>query len=494
MQQLLDVFTGSLLNFGWAVLILIGGWILALLISATVRKALERTSIDNRIAERTGMKRDINIEAIVGKIIFWIVMLLVLVAVFQSLQLTAVTGPLNSLLNELFSYVPNLLAAAGLGLVAWLIATILRFAVSKGLSMTKLDDTLTSQIGMDEERQVPMSETLANIVYWFVFLMFLPAVLDALSMQGLLAPVQGMVNDLLGFLPNILSAGIIAVVGWFVARIIRQIVTSLLVAVGADKLGERVGLTAVVGSQTLSGLIGTILYVLILIPVIISALDALRIRAISDPATNMLNTLLDALPAIFGAIIVLGVTYFIGQLVAGLVANLLTTVGFNRVLGLIGLGGGAPQEGRRTPAEIVGYLVLIGMLLFATIEAAQLLGFSIVADLVAEFLTFASQVLLGIIIFGLGLYLANLAHKVIVSTAGEQAKVLSQAARLAIIVLAGAMGLRQMGIADDIVNLAFGLLLGAIALAMALAFGLGARDIAARETENLLESLRSEDK
>jgi len=493
MQQLLDIFTGSLLNFGWAVLILIGGWILALIISAVARKTLERTSFDNQLAERMGAKPDFNIEGIVGKIVFWIVMLFVLVAVFQALQLTAVTGPINSLLNELFAFVPNLLAAAGLAFVAWLIATILRLVVSKALGATKLDNTLTSQVGLDDESQVPMSETLANIVYWFVFLLFLPAILDALGMQGLLAPVQGMVDDLLGFLPNVLGAGIIAVVGWFVARIIRQIVTSLLAAVGADPLGERVGLTAAVGGQTLSNLVGTIVYALVLIPVIISALNALEVRAISDPATNMLNTLLDAIPAIFGAMIVLGVTYFIARLVGGLVTNLLTTVGFNKVLGLIGLGG-EPEEGQRTPSEVVGYLVMIGLMLFATIEAANLLGFGILADLVAEFLTFASQVMLGVIIFGLGLYLANLARSVILSTAGAQANLLSQAARVAIIILSAAMGLRQMGIADDIVNLAFGLLLGAIAVAVALAFGLGARDIAAREVEGWVKQMRAPDK
>ncbi len=132
-------------------------------------------------------------------------------------------------------------------------------------------------------------------------------------------------------------------------------------------------------------------------------------------------------------------------------------------------------------------------MLFATIQAAELLGFGIVAELVAEFLTFASQVLLGIIIFGFGLYLANLARSVILSTAGTQANLLSQAARVAIIVLTAAMGLRQMGIADDIVNMAFGLLLGAIAIAAALAFGLGARETAAREVEGWIKQVRSED-
>jgi hypothetical protein len=206
----------------------------------------------------------------------------------------------------------------------------------------------------------------------------------------------------------------------------------------------------------------------------------------------MLNTLLEAIPAIFGAMIILGFTYFIAQLVSGLVTNLLTTVGFDRVLGLIGIGS-EPGEGQRTPSQVVGYLVLIGLMLFAIIQAAELLGFEIVAVLVAAFLTFAGQIILGIIVLGIGLYLANLAAGLIRNTAGPQAKLLAQVARLAIIVLTTAMGLRQMGIAEDIVNTAFTLLLGAIAVAVALAFGLGSREIAGREVENVLNKIRSDD-
>ncbi len=432
-----------------------------------------------------------NIEGIAGKIVYYVIMLFVLVAVFQSLRLTIVTGPLNLLLEEVFSYVPNLLAAGGLALLAWILATLGRFLVTKALGMTTLDDTLTSQVGVREADQPPMSETLGTVIYWFILLLFLPTVLGALQLQGLLGPVQDMLTTLLTYLPNALGSAIIFLIGWFVARIIRQIVTNFLAAVGADRIGERVGVTEADGGQSLSVIVGTVVYVLVLIPVITSGLQALQIEAISAPATNMLNTLMNAIPAIFGAMIILGISYFIARLVSGLVTSLLTSVGFNKVLGLIGLGAEETQAGQRTPADIVGYLILIGLMLFATIEAANILGFGIVADLVAEFLSFAGQIVLGVIVIGIGLYLANIAQSVISSTAGAQAKFLSQAARFAIIVLSVAMGLRQMGIAEDIVNLAFGLLLGAVAVAIALAFGLGSRDVARQEVESLLSRMRA---
>jgi hypothetical protein len=409
-----------------------------------------------------------------------VIFLLVLVGFFETLQLTAVTQPLTALLDQVFAFAPQVLGAGILLLIAWIIATVVRFALNRLFKATKLDERLTSQAGLEEAReQVSFSETLANVVYWFIFLLFLPAILDALKIEGLLEPVQGMIDEVLASLPNILGAGLILLVGWFIARIVRQVVTGLLVAAGADKFGERVGLSTSPGERSLSAIIGTIVYALILIPVVIAALNALQISTISGPATDMLTALLVAVPSIFGAVVVLGIAYFVGRLVADLVSNVLTGVGFNKVLTWLGLGS-EPAEGQRTPSEVVGYLVLVVIILFSAIEAANLLHFAIVAELLAQFIDFAAQVALAVVVFGLGLYFANLARTVILAAGGEQSNLLAQGARLAIIIFAAALALRQTGIADDIVNLTFGLLLGALAVAVPIAFGIGGRDVAAR--------------
>ncbi|HXV98426.1 MAG TPA: mechanosensitive ion channel, partial [Anaerolineae bacterium] len=430
------------------------------------------------------------LEATIGKIVYYLLMLLVLVAVFQALQLTLVTQPLNAFLGSIFAYLPNLLAAGAIILLAWILASGLRFIVAKVLGATRLDDRLASNAGVSREGQPPLSETLASIVYWFILLLFLPAVVGALNIPGLLIPIQAMIAIVLTYLPNFLAAALILVIGWVVARIVRIIVTNFLAAVGTDRLGARIGLQTEAGPQSLSGLIGTIIYVLILIPVIISALQALQIEAISAPATAMLARLLGAIPNIFGAMIILGVTYFVARLVSGLVVTLLTSIGFNRVLGLIGLGD-ATAQARWTPADVVGYLVLIGLMLFATIEAAELLGFTMVAALVTAFLYFAGQIILGVVILGIGLFLASVARRAVLGLAGEHAVLLSRVAYAAVVILTVFMGLRQMGIAEDIINLAFGLLLGALAVAFALAFGLGSREIAAREVESVLDRWRA---
>lgn len=499
MQVILDQITqlvGAYIpNLIGALAILIIGWLVALVVSAIVRRALRRTTLDNRLARWiVGEEKAeaIEVERWIAKGVYYLIMLFVLIAFFQTLGLTIITEPLNQLLIQVFQYAPRLLGAGFLLLIAWIVASALKLVVSRVLSAAKIDERLGSLAGLEEEGRVPLAQTLGDAVYWLVSLLFLPAVLDALGLEGLLEPVQGMTNKVLGFLPNIFAAGLILVVGWFIARIVQRIVTNLLAAIGADRLSEQVGLATVLGKQRLSGLLGLVVYVLILIPVLIAALNALALEAITRPAANMLNTILGALPAIFAASLVVTIAYLVGRVVAGLVTNLLTGAGFNAILARLGLGK-EPAEGERMPSEIVGYLVLVAIMLFATVEASRLLGFVLLADLVTQFTVFAGQVILGLIIFAIGLYLANLTSKTVLASGAAQARLLALAARVSILVLAGAMALRQMGLANEIINLTFSLLLGAIAVAVALAFGLGGREIAARELEGWLRSVRSKE-
>ncbi len=494
LQQFLQTLGSYLPGALGAIAILIGGWLLALIVSAIIRSVLKRTNVDERIAKLIRAEDEVEAGRVqvarwTGKAVFYLIMLFVVVAFLQALNLTVAAEPINQFLNQVLSYLPLVLGAGALLLVAWLLASALKFIVVRLLQAVKLDERLSSEADIEVSEELAISTTLGNVTYWLVFLLFLPAVLGALKLQGLMEPVQGMVDEILGYLPNILAAGLILLVGWLVSRVVRQIVTNLLAGLGVDRFGEQTGVETALGGQKLSNVIGTIVYVLIIIPVVITALDALQIEAVSGPASQMLATILTAIPVIFGAFLLIGVAYFVARVVGSFITNVLTGIGFNKVLSWIGLGVD-PTEGRRTASEIVGYLAMVGIMFFAVIGAANLLGFTILAELVSQFLVASGNVLLGLVIFGLGLYLAGLAYKVIRDTMGEQADVLAPSARVAIIVFAATLGLRQIGIAEDIVTLAFGIILGTFAVAAALAFGLGARDIAGRELEQWLKSFR----
>lgn len=500
----------SLLDFGLAILVLLVGYLVALFAASVVKNLLKKTDIDNKlvswISGSSEAGTDIPVEKWAGTVVFWIIFIFAIIGFFERIQLKSVSAPLSILLNEITGYLPKLFGAIGLLALAWILATVCRTLMIRVMDMFRLDERLNQQVG-ETENHFSLSNTLGNAIYWFIFLLFLPMILSTLQLAGLLSPVQTMLNQILSSLPNILKALVIAAGGWLLAQIVSRIVTNLLSALGVDRLTDRFGLDRAMGNTSLSSVIGTIVYVVLMIPIAISALQALQIDAISDPAILMLNQIFNIIPQIFIAGVILVLAYIFGVIVRDLIANVLTNLGFNNIFHWLGVESqptptyvetleqneviiDQPTTSKQTPSEIVGIIGLVAVMLFAVVTATDILGLTALTLIIEQLMIIAGQVLLGVVIFAIGLYLANLAHKLISSSGTSSAKLLAQAARIAIIIFVGAMALQQMGIASDIVNLAFGLLLGAIAVAIAIAFGLGGRDVAAEQIREIISRLK----
>jgi hypothetical protein len=462
-----------------AVGILIIGWLIAVLVRAGVHRLLALLRVNARIEESTGQKVRVEWGIAVG--VFWLVILVTLVAVFDALNLTLLSASFSLLVEKIIGYLPSLVAGSIIALVAWLLATLIRAVAKKILASTKLDDKLVREAGLQ-----PMSETVANVLFWVVILFSIPAILSAFQLRGLLEPVQSMLAKLLAILPNVVGAAIIGFVGWLLAKVLRGLVTNILAAAGADRLAGRIGLADTV---KLSRVAGTIVYILVLVPSLIAALDALQIAAISRPATDMLDMFLAAVPRIVAAALILVITWYVAKFAAGLLARLLASIGVDSVPQKLGM---TAFTGDLQPSTLIAQIALFFAMLFAAIEAANRLEFTQVRDVVTIFIKFGGDVLLGGAILVIGFWLANLAYEAIDRASGARSTGLAQIARFAILGLVIAMGLRAMGIADDIVNLAFGLTLGAIAVAVALSFGLGGREAAGKQMEHWLSKLRKE--
>ena len=506
----------SLLNVIKAIIILIVGWIISGIAKSIVKRILNSTDIDNRIAAWvTGQRggESLPIEEWVSSLFCWLIRLFVIVAFLNALNLEAVSAPLNSLLDQVTSFIPQIVGAGILLGTAWILATLAKSIVTRGLSSFKLDEKLGQATG--ESSDISLGETLGNVLYWFVFLLFLPSILSTLNLDGTLDPVQGMMDKVLGALPHILEAILIGGVFWLVAKIVSRIIASLLSATGIDGIGDKIGLSASAERPTLSSLIGTIVFVTILVPGIISALEKLKIEAISKPATDMLNEIFGLLPNLFSAVLVLVIFYVIGQFISEIVTNFLNDVGFNNVFEWLGLTSAKPHETSeptsteqttvlqeqttvlqsdsittKTPSEFAGLVLFVAIMLFAIKEALSLLGNEALEEIVGVIIELAAQVVIAGIFFAIGLFFANWVYKLIIASGTNQANLLAQAARAIIIVFVGAMALSRIGVAPDIVNLAFGLLLGAVAVAIALAFGLGGREVAKEQLRSWVNSIK----
>jgi Conserved TM helix len=262
-----------------------------------------------------------------------------------------------------------------LAAIAWALATLVKLVVVRGFQSFGLDARLQQLSGSSGAQQPALGETIGSVLYALVLLLFLPTILDTLGLTTSAQPILALLNQGSVILLNVIGAGLVAFIGWFIARFVGRLVTSLLSATGVDNLGRSIGLNPATGTQSLSQIAGTVTYVAILIPVAIAALQILKIEAISVPAISMLNQILSALPKILTAVIILAIAFFAGKFVGQLVTNLLSGVGFNNIFTLIGLPAGTQSASMRSPSEIAGMVVLGGIVLFGVVTATDKLQY-----------------------------------------------------------------------------------------------------------------------
>ncbi len=463
--------------------VIVVGWLLAVGLVRLVRKALSNMEVNKRFGTLFGDETEnpTDVENYIGRGVFFLALLAVAGVFFYVLGMTAVVGPFDALTNQVVEYGPALIAAALLAIVAWCAALAVRFVVHRALTEVNIDERFRRQDEGDAGSTTSLSKAISETVYWLTLLLFVPVVLQTAGAASVLAPIQGVASDIVGYLPNVFSVAVILALGWFVASVVRRVVTNLLVSLNADGMSQRVGLAGLLGTTKFSALIGLVTFIAVLIPVLQASLTALQIDSVTSPAIAVLDTTVGALPGIGAAVLVVGIAYFLGRLVAQLVTAVLTGIGFDRVPAHLGIGKEpAKDDDRRTLSQVAGTLVLVAIMLFAVLQALPMMGFSTMAELTSAFLAVAGTVVMGLVIFALGSYLAKLAADSIRESGVAQADVLAVVSQAAILVTAGVIALQQMGVAHDVILMAAGLIGGAIAVAAAIALGIGGRDAAKR--------------
>lgn len=461
-----------------AILIFIIGWLVALGIAALVRGVLSKVNLNQRMNSSTGKTYDL--EGIISKIVFWFIFIIAISGALSQLNLNSISAPFANMVNQVLAFIPNLIGAIALGVIGWVVATVARTAINAALSKTSMDERLSAKAGVK-----PMSSTIADMVYWFILLVVLTMVLGQLELDGLFAPLTNMVDKIFSFIPNILIAGVVFVVGYIIAKVVRGIVTNLVSTFNVQALASKAGLSE---QNSLPNIAGSLAFLVVIIPTIIAALNALKIEVIARPATNMLNKIMEALPNIFMAVAILVVTFYVVRMVANIVKGLLENTQVNQLPAKVGL-----QEtmGNQRVSDLVGHAIIFFAMLFAAIAAADLLGFEPISAIITMFIAFGANIVLGAIILFIGFWLANIIAGV-VERSEQGSQFLANIVRVLIMGLVLAMGLKAMGIADSIVNLAFGLTLGAVAVAFALSFGLGGQEAAARFLRKMQDKMDRE--
>jgi hypothetical protein len=351
--------------------------------------------------------------------------------------------------------------------------------------------------GMDAENvnKSKWVETAATIAFYVILLMFVPAVLHALGLSGVSGPFEGMLTSFMNFIPKLVGAALLFFIGLIVARIVRSILTKLLESMGVDRFAEKLKLSSFVKGTSISKLIGTIAFVLIMIPVTISSLEVLDLEGISQPAIAMLNDIMTMLPKIAVAIILVLVGIVLARWIKGVVVSLLDSIGINSLFGKMGVRS-STSASLPSFADIIGTIVQVVVILLFTVEALQILNLHFMVTLATGIFAYLPMVLAAIVILAVGFWLASLAERFVgsvMTTKSGSPHMLRYVAKYAILAFAFFMALSQLGIAPAIINAAFILILGGVALAFGLAFGLGGREHASRYLSKMESSLQDAD-
>ena len=339
-----------------------------------------------------------------------------------------------------------------------------------------------------------VGKELGRLAYWLVWLVGLIAALQPLGLSGVLTPVTSMTNEVFAFLPRLLGAGLFFFAGLILARIVRHVVEAFLGALNLERLMSRAGVSigdaplavdregvaaegVAPARSSIAKAVGVTVSAVIILFAAIGALQILQISAISDPATNMLNSIALAIPNMLGALVWLTLAFVIGRWGKSLLETILPSVGFDNAVRALGV-----MPPNAIPSRVLGNLAMTAAIIVGIMEAARQVGGDSTAALMFQITELGGKVIFGTVIIVVGLFLARILAGLVGSSTGE-AGYGQTIVKYAIVALFTAIGLTFMGLANEIVMIAFGLILGSAAVATAIAFGLGGRDFAARMLE-----------
>ena len=403
---------------------------------------------------------------------------------------------MQSVENWLVEWGPRILGALAILVVAYFVGKAVKWALAKGID--KIPGAHHANQGADKKETI--GARLGDVGFWLLLLIGVVLALNTLQLTAVSAPLNTLLNEFFAFVPRLVGAVITFFVGFLLATIAKRLVVAALDAANLDGWLQKAGLGRVTGAGGLSKALGTLVFVLILIPTAIAALQLLGVEAISTPAVAVLNEVLTAIPNVLAAAIVLAIAFVIARWVASLIEQLLPSLGFdNSIRSLSNLGGDTPSSastaapgytstsatssassGGTSPSKIVGQVAFAAIMIFAAVEAANLLQFAEISNILSEILALGGQVLFGGVIIAAGVIIANILSRAIDRSTNGADGFASVIVKWATIALSVAIGLRFMGLANDIITLAFGLILGSAAVAAALAFVIGGREQAGR--------------
>ncbi|MDE1548080.1 mechanosensitive ion channel [Jeotgalibaca caeni] len=404
------------------------------------------------------------------------------------------TNSLEGLLTSFLAFLPRLLGALLLVVLAWVLASVVKKGIVKGLQALNFNQKLTKWgVATTTDDGNRMIESIGKVFYYLIWLFFIPGILAQIGMANIAAPITNMFDSFLAFLPKLFGAAVILAIGYFIAKFVKELVQNLLETMNIDrfltKYNEKTNtpVSQIEGQRfTVARVLANTVFVLILIPVITMALETLQIRSISEPIVNVLNQVLAAIPNILVAIILLIAGGLIAKVIGDLLEGLLANSGINKYSRFLSTGPSSQVRLSNVIAKIVQTVVVV----FFVVEALNALNLEILNQIGIAIIAYLPSVLIGLIILGLGIFGGNALSAFIKDSTGST--MTGEVVKYLLYILAIFMTLDQLQFASSIVNTAFLFIIGGLAVAFALAFGLGGREFAKRQLDKFDRKIEEE--
>ncbi|OFK55701.1 hypothetical protein HMPREF2811_02165 [Globicatella sp. HMSC072A10] len=398
---------------------------------------------------------------------------------------------INELFNKIYSALPGLLGAGLLLVIALFMAFLAKKLTTKGLDKVEFDTKL-QKWGMaknDEESNI-FIETIGSLVYFVTILLFTPFIFTGLNLSGVADPVIIMLDKFWDFIPNLLVSVMIIIIGSYLCKFIKKLSRNLFEGIDVDRwyrklIGQQETADFVTETR-LAEVLSSIIYVLIYIPIITVALQILGISTISDPIVSVLNQIVSVIPNVLAAVVLVIIGNFIAKLVADLIESMLKTSGIDKYSQYLNFKGETSILISNVSAQIIQAVLMI----FFLVEAISVLQLDVLNSIGNSIIAYLPAVVSSVIILAVGIIGGNVLATFLAKVSGS--KLFGEFIRYGVIIFAVFMTLDQLKFAQTIVNTSFTMLLGAFAVAFALAFGLGGRDFAAKQLEKADRALNNE--
>ncbi len=214
------------------------------------------------------------------------------------------------------------------------------------------------------------------------------------------------------------------------------------------------------------------------------------------PVKEVLARLAGFLPTLLGVLVILIVGWIIAGMLKGVVVKVLKLIQLDTASEKSGLGDILRRGGiRQTLSELIGVLIYWLVILLVFMTSLNALGMTVAASLLDKVILYIPNVIAAIFILSLGIFFSSMVGTIVrtaSSNAGiAQAKFLGQLTQTVIMIFAAVITLEQLNIASSILNFAINIILASLGLALAIAVGLGSKDMAGKMIQDLVNKVKS---